>query len=378
MVKHRRGPILFCATGIEETIGGIASANRNVLLALTRLGAERGLPVQTLVLNEPRRQAPGHRAYGGARGAFSLAVLTGAARASLVVFDHVRLAVPLLALPRPFRPAVAICAHGSEASIRVRPASIAAFKAADRVLANSAFTLGRMKRRFEFAGGATCPLGLPPQYLARPVPTPPGGEALALVAADGVERSLGGQVLLLVGRTDAGEREKGHRELMEVMPALLQRFPAAQLVFAGGGSDLPFLTEIAAASSASGAIFLAGRVDDDLLERLYCRSYAFIMPSRQEGFGLAYLEAMNWARPCLACHDDGGADVVVDGATGVLVSQPIDRAELTAAISGLLENPARAETLGVAGWNRLQNEFTSQAHQDRVIAALRPLLALPA
>jgi glycosyltransferase involved in cell wall biosynthesis len=69
---------------------------------------------------------------------------------------------------------------------------------------------------------------------------------------------------------------------------------------------------------------------------------------------------------------------VVDGETGVLVGQPIDPAELTAAIAGLLEDPARAARMGVAGWNRLQREFTSEAHQARVMAVLRPLLGLPA
>jgi hypothetical protein len=31
---------------------------------------------------------------------------------------------------------------------------------------------------------------------------------------------------------------------------------------------------------------------------------------------------MNWAKPCLACFDDGGAEIVIDGETGLLVHQP--------------------------------------------------------
>ena len=372
--RSRPAPIIFCATGVTETVGGIASANRNVLLALQTLGAEQGRPVRTLILNEPRRTSGLDRAFGGARGAYSAALLSGALGAGLIVFDHVRLAVPLLALPRFLRPPVAICAHGSEAAKRVRPASIKAFQQADVVLANSAFTLGRMQRRFDFPGGVACPLGLPPQFAIQPAPAPPGDDRIVLPAADGIERGLGDQVLLLVGRMDAGEREKGHRELMDIMPALNARFPSAQLVFVGDGSDRSFLQEIANASAAAGSIFLTGRVDDAMLERLYRRAYAFVMPSRQEGFGLAYLEAMNWARPCIACHDDGGADVVADEATGLLVAQPIDPASLRTAIERLLENPDWAHGLGRAGWARLREQFGAEAHQTRVRALLAPLL----
>lgn len=367
-------PILFCATGITGTVGGIASANRNVLAALERLGQTGNRPVRTLVLGEPAERSGAHRAFDGDRLAYAAALLTGALGAGLVVFDHVRLALPLLALPRPLRPPMAICAHGSEASIRVRPASIRAFQAADVVLANSGFTLNRMQRRFALPRGVSCPLGLPPQFAVRTEPAPPGLEDLQFPAADGVTRPLGEQVLLLVGRMDAGEREKGHRELMEVFPAVRQAYPQAQLVFVGDGSDRPFLQADAAGSPAAEGIFLTGRVADNDLERLYRRAYAFVMPSRQEGFGLAYLEAMNWARPCLACHDDGGADVVVDGETGLLVAQPIRPESLQRAIERLLADPDAARAMGVAGWRRMQAQFTSRAHQDRVIEALGPLL----
>ncbi|MDQ0463122.1 phosphatidylinositol alpha-1,6-mannosyltransferase [Caulobacter ginsengisoli] len=374
MSQRRSGPILFCATGITETVGGIASANRNVLNALRRLAAEDGRAVRTLVLNEPARRDGDHRAFGGDKIGFSFAVLGGLAGAGLVVFDHVRLALPVLALPRPLRAPVVVCAHGSEASWRIRPESIACYRAADLVLANSSFTLGRMRERFGGGRAVVCPLGLPPQFAVRAAPEPPGGEALTLEAADGAARPLGGQMLLLVGRTDAGEQQKGHRELLAVMPELVRRFPAAQLVFVGAGSDLSALKALAAASPVAGSLFLTGRASDELLERLYRRAFAFTMPSGQEGFGLAYLEAMNWARPCLACHDDGGADVVVDGETGVLIGRPIDLAELTEAIGGLLADPSRARRLGEAGWRRLTERFTSQAHQDRVMDLLRPLL----
>jgi phosphatidylinositol alpha-1,6-mannosyltransferase len=181
--------------------------------------------------------------------------------------------------------------------------------------------------------------------------------------------------MLLVGRMDAGEREKGHRELMAILPIVRKKVPDAELVFVGDGSDAHEIARIAAASTSSSHIFLPGRVDDTFLAELYRSAYAYVMPSRQEGFGLVHLEAMNYALPCVACMDDGAADVVVDGETGLLLRQPLDERELSEAIVGLLSNPDRARAMGVAGWRRLNAEFTAAAHQDRVAAALRPLLA---
>ena len=180
--------------------------------------------------------------------------------------------------------------------------------------------------------------------------------------------------LLLVSRLDATEREKGHRELIAVLPRLLERFPAAQLVMVGAGSDLEPLRETARASSAAANIFLPGRMVEGGLEAIYRKAFAYVMPSRQEGFGLVYLEAMNYARPCLACHDDGGADVVVDGETGVLAPREFTDDELLEGLSSLLVDRARARRYGEAGWRRLVARFTASAHQDRVAQLIRPLL----
>ncbi len=366
--------ILFCTTGVFDTVGGIASANRNVLAALQGLAAETGGTVETLALGEAGPGKPGYRTFRGDKIRFALASVLNGLRSDLVVFDHVQLSRPIFFLPRFLRPKVVLLAHGSEATWRLRPASATAFRHADLVLTNSHYTLRRMGDYLTRFNGAACPLGLPPQFEIQPAPPPTSTEPIVLEAADGVSRALGDKVLLLVSRLDATEREKGHRELLSVFPRVLKAFPNAQLVFVGAGSDLEPLKTIARASGLGASVFLPGRLLAGALEAMYHKAFAYVMPSRQEGFGLVYLEAMNYAKPCLACHDDGGADVVADGETGVLVAHDIDEAELLRALTGLLADPARARRLGEAGWRRLLDQFTSAAHQARVTGLIRPLL----
>jgi phosphatidylinositol alpha-1,6-mannosyltransferase len=368
-------PILFCATGVLGTTGGIASANRNVLAALETLAEEMGTHADTLVLNESEPHGRRYRTFNGSKPAFALALATALPRAAIAVFDHVHIAVPLLYVPRALRPPVLIHAHGSEAGKRMRPASERAFRAADLVLANSAHTVRNMRAHIAGADPVVCPLGLPPQYRLTTEPGVNADAGLVLAAADGVERPIGRRAMLLVSRLDATEREKGHRELISVMPALVARAPEAQLVLAGGGSDETELRRIAAQSPAAAGIFVTGRVPGEVLDELYRSCYAFVMPSRQEGFGLVYLEAMNHAKPCIACRNDGGAEVVADGITGLLVDQPIDLAQLTRTLSRLLNDEAMARRMGVAGWHRLHERFTAGAHQARVAHHVRALLA---
>lgn len=369
----RRKGISFFVTGLERSVGGIASANRNVRAALAELAEESGERLSVHILHEPYTNKIDTLAYGGWRSLMALNIIVALATKRLVVFDHVHLAAPLVAavnLPRRLRAKTVIFAHGSESWKRVKPISVRAFRSADLVLANSHYTFTHMSETFNGFQGQVCPLGLPPQFPLTHSRPQRSTLRPVLVAADGNRRQLGPRAMLLVGRMEASEREKGHRELIAVLPKVCAKVPEAELVFVGGGSDAEEIGRIAATSPVASNIFLPGEVNDNVLKELYDAAYAYVMPSRQEGFGLVYLEAMNRALPCLACHDDGGADVVMDGVTGMLVHQPIDKVKLTEDIIALLSDPRRARAMGIAGWRRLHSEFTSEAHKQRVLHAL--------
>ena len=364
--------IILCATGVDDLTGGIASANRNLLAALRQLGTETGVPVRTITLAGRRNCLCG-------KLTFAFEVSLALMRERMLVFDHVQLALPALILCNFRRAGVVICGHGSEIGKRIRPSSKRTLAAADLVITNSKFTLQNMRETLGTNLGTACQLGLPLQ--STPTLSPPAEEAgmqalagLRLRAADGREQPVGAKAMLLVGRLDAAEREKGHRELIGALPSIVQAVPEAQLIFVGGGSDEAAVRNLAAASPVAANIFVTGRLTQSSLERLYLAAYAYVMPSRQEGFGLVYLEAMNFAKPCIACRGDGGGEIVVDGETGLLVDQPIRQEQLVGVIVQLLGDTAMARRMGLAGWRRLNEEFSAKAHQARIIKLLRPVL----
>jgi phosphatidylinositol alpha-1,6-mannosyltransferase len=197
---------------------------------------------------------------------------------------------------------------------------------------------------------------------------PPAGEADAAL----LDR-LGTGFLLIVGRMSAHERYKGHDELLEALRILHRSRPGTRLVVAGGGDDRPRLQARSAELGLDGAVTFTGFVSEATLAELYRRAAVFALPSRDEGFGLVYLEAMRAGRPCVALRGTAAAEVVRDGETGLLVDAGPE--SLAAALLRLLEDPDLADRLGEAGRRHWQRELSVAAFRGRLNAHLDRLLA---
>ncbi|MEO8966848.1 MAG: glycosyltransferase [Solirubrobacteraceae bacterium] len=83
-----------------------------------------------------------------------------------------------------------------------------------------------------------------------------------------------------------------------------------------------------------------------IVNALQRRADVVVQKSLAEGFGLTVAEAMWKARPVVASRIGGIQDQIVHGKTGILLDDPLDLAAYGAAVRSLLEDPARAETIG--------------------------------
>ena len=75
------------------------------------------------------------------------------------------------------------------------------------------------------------------------------------------------------------------------------------------------------ANPAANAVVFTGYVERATLSAMYDDAAVFAMPSRGEGFGLVYLEAMAHRRACIGSVHDAAGDEIVEGVTGYLVDQ---------------------------------------------------------
>lgn len=377
----RTAPLVFGMTGAVGLPGGIARSNLNVLCAMVDISRDTGRSLHVVSLHEEPVHRPGilpeNASFTGCRGQkwhYARSLWCLGHSETFYLFDHVHLAMPMLPHMLLGIGKVVILAHGSESWRRVRPTSKLLYRKADLCLTNSYYTLRRMRETFGGFRALDCQLGLPPGTTLTGEMKENRDASEFLQSIDGEVRRLGERMLLLVGRMDSREREKGHYALLDAWPRIFARYPDAQLVFAGPGDDRERISSRAEELGLSASVFVPGYLDERALHGLYARCHAFVMPSRQEGFGLVYLEAMSHAKACVGCRADGAEDVIVDGETGYLVNDPRDSLELSAVVSRLFDEPELTRHLGRQGLARLHSGFSSEQAQSRIRDRIRSIL----
>ncbi|MCX7682696.1 MAG: glycosyltransferase family 4 protein [Anaerolineae bacterium] len=194
-----------------------------------------------------------------------------------------------------------------------------------------------------------------------------------------VKREL---VVLYVGRL---EQRKGILDLFQAIPLVLKQVPAASFVIAGQDNsqhdgfyqrmkvDYPTYFSRRYRAYTSRVTF-TGRVNDRELAALYQSCDLFVAPSLYESFGLIYLEAMNYAKPVIGCRAGGVPEVIEDGITGLLVP-PGAPSALAEAIISLLTSPDLLHQMGLAGRQRLLQQFSYTQMAQRFEQAYRAVLS---
>jgi len=151
--------------------------------------------------------------------------------------------------------------------------------------------------------------------------------------------------VLFVGRL---EKRKGLEYLLRAWPAVHSAVPRARLLVVGGGRRLKGYQAWVRAHGWTEVHFI-GHVSAEDLVRYYQTADVFCAPSTgQESFGIVLLEAMAAGRAIVASRIPGYAEVLEDGAEGLLV-EPKSSAALAAALIGLLGDPDRRRSMGEHG-----------------------------
>ncbi len=109
-------------------------------------------------------------------------------------------------------------------------------------------------------------------------------------------------------------------------------------------------------------------------KQLYAGADAFVLPTRWDSFGLAYLEAMSAGLPVIGSAINAGPEIIVDGETGYLIA-PDDAHALAERIERLLDDADLRRSLGVRGRARVLERFDSQknaAQLEDVFLSIAP------
>jgi len=142
-------------------------------------------------------------------------------------------------------------------------------------------------------------------------------------------------VILTVSRLNSKEKYKGYDTIIRAMPIVRQAIPNIRYIIVGKGDDRPRIEQMIAELGLENCVTLTGFVPDEELCGYYNLCDIFAMPSKGEGFGIVFLEAMACGKPVLAGNKDGSVDALRHGELGVLID-PDNIGEITSALIGVL------------------------------------------
>jgi phosphatidylinositol alpha-1,6-mannosyltransferase len=360
-------PLLYLVPNLFGPAGGIGRYCRLVCRAL--LGA--GVPFAVVALSDSQATTPDAAVIPtrgecwpchGSRGAFVLRALREAAkrRPGVVLVGHPNFAPLGWFVARLTGACMVTFVYGIDAWEPLPPIRRWALQHSSRVIAISRFTARRAQEANKIPGERVRILHncLDPEFERQPEPS---------VQACNLS-------LLTVGRMSRAERYKGHDYVIRAMPFLLHQFPGLIYNVVGDGDGRSELEQLAQQLGVRQDVRFHGFVSESELLRYYAQASVFVMPSRAEGFGFVFLEAMSQGIPVIGGVMDATPEVVADGETGYLVD-PTSVTAIESAISRLLCDDRERLLMGQAGRRRALQEFGFPLFQERLLSLLSESIA---
>jgi sugar transferase (PEP-CTERM/EpsH1 system associated) len=170
----------------------------------------------------------------------------------------------------------------------------------------------------------------------------------------------------LLGTAGRLAEVKDHATLLEALRLLAEEKVRVCAVIAGDGPLKSAIESRIQSLGLQDCVRLLGHRPD--IETVLAALDVFVLSSRSEGLPMAILEAMASGVAVISTRVGGVAEVVTEGATGLLI-EPGSPHALAAAIRQLIDNPSLRLQMGAAGRTRAEREFsleTMVAHYERL------------
>lgn len=312
-----------------------------------------GLPVRYVRYLSPPRPL-GYGAWGSWAAPSLARALRGLRRSFAFDLVHAHYAVPAGEAVRRARPEVpvVISVHGGDVLSTVkrgagaRSAVESALGAARMVLANSAGVAERCRRH-----GAR---EVRVVHLGTDVPPP---------ARANEPRP---NTLVTVGHLVARKR---HADVIHALAILRGRHPSLRYEIVGDGPEREPLRTLAGELGVGDRVRLRGQLAPAPAATEAQRAGVFVLPSVDEAFGVAYVEAMAGGVPAIGCRGEAGPEEIAAAGGGMVLVSPRDPRELAARIDALLCDPAAARELGAQARATVERAFTWERCGQETLAA---------
>ena len=171
--------------------------------------------------------------------------------------------------------------------------------------------------------------------------------------------------ILIVGNLLRG---KGHEVVLKAMAQIKTEIPNLRCAIIGEGPDQSLFADLGRRLGLAEKVSFIGRQNREGVAKAMRECTIFALPSRFEGLGCAYLEAMASAKPVIACKGQGIGEVIEHGQNGWLI--PIDCvSEMADALTRLFRSSDLRIRLGSNARQTILGGFTL-SHQVRRLSDL--------
>jgi teichuronic acid biosynthesis glycosyltransferase TuaC len=151
---------------------------------------------------------------------------------------------------------------------------------------------------------------------------------------------------------------KRHADVVRALALLRERHPTLRYLIVGDGPERAALHALASSLGVAQRVDLAGQLSPrEALERIW-RCALFVMPSTEEAFGVAYIEAMAGGVPAIGCRGEPGPEEIASAGGGMELVDAGDVEGLARRIDELLSNPDQLRALGGRARATVAEQFT--------------------
>ena len=164
---------------------------------------------------------------------------------------------------------------------------------------------------------------------------------------------------------------KGHELLLRAFAEIQTRFPLLGLEIVGDGPERARLQKLAGERGVAARVHFRGRQSRRQVADAMRRATIFVLPSRYEGLGCVYLEAMAAGKPVVACRGQGIDEVIEPGVNGCLIGADDNVQELVRALTQLLEQAELRRNMGQAARHTILQGYTLAEQAARLFQLYR-------
>ena len=148
------------------------------------------------------------------------------------------------------------------------------------------------------------------------------------------------QVLFTLTRLASSEQYKGYEQVIKAVSRLIKRFPKIKYILAGPYDEAEGrrIRELIRACEVTENVILTGFLHEKELADYFLLADLFVLPSKKEGFGIVFIEALACGLPVICGNADGSVDAIRNGELGTAINVN-DLDELEKVIVTYLKKP---------------------------------------